>query len=48
MLEPNRMSYSFDGFELDARERLLLRYGQPVQITSKAFDLLLTLPGPLY
>jgi Tol biopolymer transport system component/DNA-binding winged helix-turn-helix (wHTH) protein len=43
MLEPDRMIYSFDGFQLDARKRLLVRDGQPVQVTSKAFDLLLAL-----
>jgi len=37
------MVYRFDSFELDARKRLLLRDGQSVQLTSKAFDLLLTL-----
>jgi DNA-binding winged helix-turn-helix (wHTH) protein/Tol biopolymer transport system component len=35
--------YEFDGFHLDARKRRLLRGGEPVQIPSKAFDLLLTL-----
>ena len=37
------MICSFDGFQLDARKRLLMRDGQPVQVTSKAFDLLLAL-----
>ena len=35
--------YSFDGFIVDPNRRLLLRGGQPVQLTSKAFDLLLAL-----
>jgi DNA-binding winged helix-turn-helix (wHTH) protein/TolB-like protein/Flp pilus assembly protein TadD len=43
MLEQNRTIYSFDGFTLDPHRRVLLRDGQPVQLTSKAFDLLLVL-----
>lgn len=43
MLEPERMIYTFDGFQLDARKRLLLRDGHAVQLSSKAFDLLLAL-----
>jgi DNA-binding winged helix-turn-helix (wHTH) protein/TolB-like protein/tetratricopeptide (TPR) repeat protein len=43
MLEQNRTIYSFDGFTLDPHRRVLLRDGQPVQLTSKAFDLLLAL-----
>jgi DNA-binding winged helix-turn-helix (wHTH) protein/TolB-like protein/tetratricopeptide (TPR) repeat protein len=43
MLEPERMIYTFDGFQLDARKRLLLRDGKPVQLKSKVFDLLLAL-----
>jgi DNA-binding winged helix-turn-helix (wHTH) protein/TolB-like protein/Flp pilus assembly protein TadD len=43
MLEHNRTIYSFDGFTLDPHRRVLLRDGQPVQLTSKAFDLLLAL-----
>src|SRR5437016_1496598 len=43
MLEPERMIYNFDGFQLDARKRLLLRGGQPVQLKSKVFELLLAL-----
>lgn len=43
--------YEFGGFQLNARERLLLRAEEPVQLTPKAFDLLLTLvrrPGSLF
>jgi DNA-binding winged helix-turn-helix (wHTH) protein/TolB-like protein/tetratricopeptide (TPR) repeat protein len=43
MLEPDRTIYTFDGFQLDARKRLLMRDGHAVQLSSKAFDLLLTL-----
>jgi len=43
MLEQNRTIYSFDGFTLDPHRRVLLRDGQPVQLTSKAFDLLVAL-----
>ena len=43
MPEPERMIYTFDGFQLDARKRLLLRDGKPVQLKSKVFDLLLAL-----
>ena len=43
MPEETRTSYSFDGFIVDLNRRLLLRDGQPVQLTSKAFDLLLAL-----
>jgi len=35
--------YAFDKFQIDVQKRLLLRDGQPVQLTSKAFDLLLAL-----
>ena len=35
--------YDFGPFRVDALKRLLLRSGQPVQLTSKAFDTLLTL-----
>lgn len=37
------MIYKFEGFRLDARKRLLLRDGETIQLSSKAFDLLLTL-----
>ena len=43
MLEPKRMIYSFDGFELDAQKRRLLRNGQSVQLSSRGLDLLLAL-----
>ena len=42
-LEPDQMIYSFEGFRLDARKRLLVRDGETIQLSSKAFDLLLTL-----
>src|SRR5215471_7195366 len=35
--------YRFDGFTVDAARRLLLREGQPVSLTPKAFDLLVVL-----
>src|SRR5205085_9603240 len=35
--------YAFDQVQLDAQKRLLLRAGLPVQLTAKAFDLLLAL-----
>jgi DNA-binding winged helix-turn-helix (wHTH) protein/Flp pilus assembly protein TadD len=35
--------YEFDGFRLDPAERLLVRDGQPVSLTPKAFDLLVHL-----
>ena len=37
------MSYIFGRFQLDAAERRLLRDGQPVPLTPKAFDTLLAL-----
>jgi DNA-binding winged helix-turn-helix (wHTH) protein/TolB-like protein/Tfp pilus assembly protein PilF len=43
MPEETRTIYSFDGFIIDLNRRVLLREGQPVQLTSKAFDLLLAL-----
>lgn len=39
----NRMIYSFEGFHLDVGKRLLVRNGETIQLSSKAFDLLLTL-----
>src|SRR5215813_4556659 len=36
-------NYRFDDFHLDARNRLLLREGQPVPLNSKYFDVLLLL-----
>ncbi|MGH9837239.1 MAG: winged helix-turn-helix domain-containing protein [Blastocatellia bacterium] len=38
-----RDHYEFGPFRLDARERLLLRDGESVSLTPKAFDLLLAL-----
>src|SRR5262249_29765657 len=35
--------FEFDRFRLDPRERLLLRDGEPVPLTPKAFDMLLAL-----
>jgi DNA-binding winged helix-turn-helix (wHTH) protein/TolB-like protein/Tfp pilus assembly protein PilF len=43
MSEPARDFYEFGNFKIDAVERLLLRAGQPVQLTQKVFDLLLLL-----
>ncbi len=43
MFKPDRLIYSFDGFQLDPHKRLLLRDGHAVQLSSKAFDLLLAL-----
>jgi len=43
MPEETRTIYSFDGFVVDLNRRVLLRDGQPIQLTSKAFDLLLAL-----
>jgi DNA-binding winged helix-turn-helix (wHTH) protein/TolB-like protein/Tfp pilus assembly protein PilF len=43
MVEPARMIYAFDGFQVDTHRRLLLRDGHAVQLSSKAFDLLLAL-----
>ncbi len=40
MFKPDRF---FDGFQLDPHKRLLLRDGHAVQLSSKAFDLLLAL-----
>ena len=42
-MQMNQEIYAFDKFQLDAQKRLLLRDGKPVQMTSKAFDLLLAL-----
>jgi DNA-binding winged helix-turn-helix (wHTH) protein/tetratricopeptide (TPR) repeat protein len=43
MNQPANHSYEFGPFRLDAGERLLLRDGAVVQLTPKAFDLLLVL-----
>ena len=45
-----RVVYDFGAFRLDPAERLLLKDGQPVPLTPKAFDLLVYLaerPGRL-
>ena len=50
MEENLRHVYEFGLFRLDAEERLLLRDGEVIQLTPKAFDLLLALldqPGHL-
>jgi DNA-binding winged helix-turn-helix (wHTH) protein/TolB-like protein/Flp pilus assembly protein TadD len=43
MTQQNRELYEFGPFRIDPSERLLLREGQPVSVTSKAFDALLVL-----
>jgi Tol biopolymer transport system component len=43
MSTPQRQCYEFGAFRLDAQERLLLRNGQTIALTPKAFDLLLAL-----
>jgi DNA-binding response OmpR family regulator len=43
LLKNDNHVYAFGAFYLDARERRLLRNGQPVALTSKVFDLLLLL-----
>ena len=43
MSKQKHQIYEFDKFRLDAGERQLLRDGQPVTLSSKAFDLLLAL-----
>ena len=43
MSRPAKHLYEFGGFQLDARERVLRRAGQPVQLTPKALDTLLVL-----
>lgn len=43
MLDINSATYSFGDLQLDTRKRLLLRAGKPVQLTAKAFELLLVL-----
>jgi TolB-like protein/Flp pilus assembly protein TadD len=43
MTNPARHLYEFGPFRLDPAERILLRAGQPVPLTLKAFDLLLAL-----
>jgi hypothetical protein len=41
----SRSVHEFGSFRLDSAERLLLRAGQPISLTPKAFDLLVY-PGP--
>ena len=43
MPEETRTIYSFEGFVVDPNKRVLLRDGQPIQLTAKVFDLLLAL-----
>lgn len=38
-----RLAYEFDAYRLEVADRLLLRQGEPVSLTPKAFDLLLVL-----
>jgi DNA-binding winged helix-turn-helix (wHTH) protein len=47
-MEPGIHLYAFGPFLLDTRERRLLREGEAVPLTLKAFDLLqlLSLPAP--
>jgi DNA-binding winged helix-turn-helix (wHTH) protein len=50
MTSSGALAYQFGTFRLDPAERLLLRGGQPVSLTPKAFDLLVYLaerPGKL-
>jgi DNA-binding winged helix-turn-helix (wHTH) protein len=35
--------YEFDSFQVDVRRRLLMREGQPIRVTPKAFEILLAL-----
>ncbi|HVG39154.1 MAG TPA: winged helix-turn-helix domain-containing protein [Pyrinomonadaceae bacterium] len=41
MLEEKHSSYQFDAYHVDTARRLLLRDGEPVVMTAKAYDLLL-------
>ena len=43
MSNPHRHFYEFDGFRVDVGERVLLRDGEMVSLTQKAFDVLLVL-----
>lgn len=43
MSEPGNHSYEFGPFKLDREERILVRDGEPVSLTPKAFDTLLLL-----
>ena len=43
MVPQAKQLYEFGQFRLDPQERLLLRDGEPVALTPKAFDMLLVL-----
>ena len=43
MLTPSEFGYLFDGFYMDVTKRVLLRDGDPIPLTPKAFDTLLAL-----
>ena len=43
MSKPDRHLYEFDSFRIDARKRLLMRDGEVLPLTPKAFDTLLAL-----
>ena len=43
MSKQTKQLYEFGPFSIDAAERLLLKDGHPLQLTPKAFDLLLVL-----
>ena len=43
MVNKGKDLFEFGPYRLDARQRLLLRDGQPVPVQPKAFDILLVL-----
>ena len=43
MATPENFSYDFGRFRLKTAERVLLREGEPVPLTPKVFDILMTL-----
>src|SRR5262245_30734335 len=43
MSQPDKHFYQFDEFRIDRTERLLLRKGEMIALTQKAFDLLIVL-----
>ena len=43
MPQPARRFYLFDGFRVDAQERILLKENREVPLTPKVFDTLLVL-----
>jgi Tol biopolymer transport system component/DNA-binding winged helix-turn-helix (wHTH) protein len=43
MEQPSRVSYEFEDYRLDVGKRVLLRRGEPIPLTPKAFDTLLVL-----